>query len=196
MKKLIFTIGSCAAIWLNAQDLITKKTGEDIKAKVLEVTTSEIKYKKFDNVNGPTFTISKTELLMIRYENGTKDMFTESVNDNKTTISDNTVKQNLEDYATTAMNDAKTNYRGQNSGAGWVVFTTMIASPILGIIPAAACASKEPNDRNLNYKSQDLMKIQQYNNAYKIEAHRIKKKNVWTAYGIGSAGWLVLILLL
>jgi hypothetical protein len=196
MKKLFFTIGLCTVISLTAQDFITKKTGEDIKAKVLEVTTTEIKYKKFDNMNGPTFTISKAELLMIRYENGTKDMFTESLNDIKTNLSDNAVKQNIEEYATTAMNDARTNYRGQNSGAGWVVFTTMIASPILGIIPAAACASKEPNDQNLNYKSQDLMKIQQYNNAYKTEAHRIKKKSVWTAYGIGSAGWLVLALLL
>ena len=31
-----------------AQDVITKKSGEDIKAKVLEVTTTEIKFNKFD----------------------------------------------------------------------------------------------------------------------------------------------------
>jgi hypothetical protein len=53
------------------------KTSEDIRAKVLEVTTSEIKYKKFDNTNGPTYTILKSEVTMVRYENGTKDIFTE-----------------------------------------------------------------------------------------------------------------------
>ncbi len=194
MKKILLIITSFMTLCLNAQDYITKKTGDDIKAKVLEITTSEIKYKKFDNLDGPTYSISKSEILMIRYENGTKDIFNESENKNLTI--DNTTKQATQDYATLAMNDARSNYRGQNSGAGWVVFTTMITSPILGIIPAVACASKEPNDQNLNYKNQDLMKIQQYNNAYKTEAHRIKRKSIWTGYGAGSAGWLVLILLL
>ena len=41
----------------------------------MEVTTSEIKYKKFDNLDGPTFSILKSEVLIIRYKNGTKDVF-------------------------------------------------------------------------------------------------------------------------
>jgi hypothetical protein len=43
MKKLIFTVlTSVFTISICfSQDIITKKTGEDIQAKVLEVTTTE-----------------------------------------------------------------------------------------------------------------------------------------------------------
>ncbi len=58
-----------------SQDIITKKSGEDISAKITEVTQTEIKYKKFDNIEGPIFSVLKSEVIMIRYENGTKDIF-------------------------------------------------------------------------------------------------------------------------
>lgn len=78
MKKIIIVLSLllCSSVGF-AQDVLTKKNGEDILAKVLEVTTTEIKYKKYDNPNGPTFTILKSEVLLIRYENGTKDVFNE-----------------------------------------------------------------------------------------------------------------------
>lgn len=57
-----------------AQDLIIKKNGDEIKSKVLEVALKIIKYKKFDNPNGPTFEILKSEIFIIKYENGTKDV--------------------------------------------------------------------------------------------------------------------------
>jgi len=65
-----------------SQDIITTKTGEDILAKIVEVGHTEIKYKKFDNPEGPQFTILKSDVLMIRYENGTKDIFTEEPKSN------------------------------------------------------------------------------------------------------------------
>ena len=46
-----------------------------MKAKISEVGTSDVKYKKFDNLTGPTFTTAKTDLFMIKYANGTKDVF-------------------------------------------------------------------------------------------------------------------------
>ena len=59
----------------SAQDLITKKNGEDIKAKVLEVSTNEVKYKLYDEPNGVIYIARKTELLMIRYETGRNEVF-------------------------------------------------------------------------------------------------------------------------
>ena len=58
-----------------SQDLIIQKDGEEIKSKVLEVNLEIIKYKKFDNLNGPTFEMSKSDVFLIKYENGTKDVF-------------------------------------------------------------------------------------------------------------------------
>ncbi len=57
------------------QDVIIKKDGSELQTRVLEVSSDEIKYKKFENLEGPTYKISKTSVFMIRYKNGTKDVF-------------------------------------------------------------------------------------------------------------------------
>jgi len=67
----------------HAQDIITKTNGDDIKAKVLEVTQTDIKYKRFESPDGPAYTISKADVLMIRYQDGTKDIFTTETNTKK-----------------------------------------------------------------------------------------------------------------
>ena len=61
-----------------AQDVITLKNGNDIQALVQEVGDVDVKYKKFDNPNGPNYTLKKAEIFMIRYANGSKDVFTDN----------------------------------------------------------------------------------------------------------------------
>lgn len=65
----------CVITKCTSQDLLTMKNGEDIKTKIIEVNQLNVIYKKFDNLNGPNYTIPKEEILLIRYENGTKDIF-------------------------------------------------------------------------------------------------------------------------
>jgi hypothetical protein len=60
---------------LSGQDIIVKKNGEEIKAKVVEVLNYDIKYHRFDNLTGPLYTISRSEIASIKYENGTVDSF-------------------------------------------------------------------------------------------------------------------------
>ncbi len=74
-----------------AQDIITKKDGTDISVKVLEVTTTMIKYKNFDNSDDIVRSFKKSDVLMIRYENGTKDVFNEIVSNENENL-------NEEDY--------------------------------------------------------------------------------------------------
>ncbi len=191
MKKIILiTLVSIFTASLGyTQDIITKKSSEDIQAKVTEVTTTEIKYKRFDNQSGPTFTILKSDVLMIRYENGSKDIFTDSPNTSVANTSSI-------DMSIKGKQDANINYKGKKSGAGWTAATTIVLSPLFGFIPAVACASAEPSDENLKYKDAELMKNNTYNQAYTEQAHKIKKRKVWTNYGIGSGAWLLLFLLL
>lgn len=59
-----------------AQDVIVKKDGSTISAKVTEVIDTQVKYKKYTNLNGPTYTINKEEVKFINYENGDRDDFT------------------------------------------------------------------------------------------------------------------------
>lgn len=88
MKKLLVLVvlAFAATTTSFAQDLITKKNGEDIKAKVLEVTPNEVKYRFYDEPNGVTYTARKSELLMVRYESGRNEVFnTNSYSDLYTT---------------------------------------------------------------------------------------------------------------
>ena len=77
MKKAIFTTLAIVFIISNcfSQDTITFRSLEEVQAKVFEITSTDIKYKKFDNPNGPVFIILRSDVLSIRYENGTKDIF-------------------------------------------------------------------------------------------------------------------------
>ena len=77
MKRLIIIaialLGSILAA--KAQDVIKTRSGEDILAKVSEVTPYSIKYKRFSNLDGPTYTMDIVNVIMIQYENGEKDVF-------------------------------------------------------------------------------------------------------------------------
>lgn len=76
MRKIGIVITlSLAALNIAAQDVVVKKDGSTILAKVLEVNQDNIKYKKFSNQNGPTYTINLSDVMSVNYENGDKDMF-------------------------------------------------------------------------------------------------------------------------
>ena len=70
----------------NAQDLIILKDGNTIEAKVLEISPTEIRYKRFDHLDGPTIIIMAIDVLSIRYENGR----TEIINNNTQSVITNT----------------------------------------------------------------------------------------------------------
>ena len=75
MKKLmLITIVMFQFVAVHSQDIIIKKSGDEIQSKVIEVGTSEIKYKKFENQDGPTYAIHKNEVFKIKYENGFEDV--------------------------------------------------------------------------------------------------------------------------
>jgi hypothetical protein len=150
---------------------------------------SEVKYKKHDSPNGPVFTILKSDIFMIRYENGSKDVFNEMT-------ANKPAQKSTSELISQAKSDAKRNYKGKKSGAGWTTATTIVLSPVLGVVPAAICASNEPSDDNLKAPDPELMKNNEYNNTYTDEAHKIKRRKVWTGFGIGSGVWLAILLLL
>ncbi len=76
MKQLFACIVMLLSVsFLNAQDMITLRTGETINGKVAEVGTTEIRYYKSSNINGPVYVATKADISQIVYENGSKDVF-------------------------------------------------------------------------------------------------------------------------
>lgn len=79
MKKVLFILMLLSATSVFAQDVIVKKDGSTILSKVIEIGTTEIKYKKFSNQNGPTYSINMAEVQAINYENGEKENFSGTI---------------------------------------------------------------------------------------------------------------------
>lgn len=55
-------------------DIIILKNGDEISGVVTEVGLQEIKYKKCNNPDGPSYVLAKNDVFMIKYANGSKDI--------------------------------------------------------------------------------------------------------------------------
>ncbi len=113
-----------------AQDIIVQKDGSTIQAKVLKVSQSEVEYKKFGNLEGPTYTISTKDLQCINYENGTKDTFV-SQNYNPNIVTNETATQFSNDEMLLRMvtDEGKIGRRIKN--IGWIVGGSLVATGVI-----------------------------------------------------------------
>lgn len=106
MKKINLLFGILfITFYASAQDIIYKTDGNEIKAKVIEITIDAIKYKNFEQSEGPTRDILISDVFMIIYENGEKEVFktkennnnNKQINNNPKIISKNNVSINIVD---------------------------------------------------------------------------------------------------
>jgi len=184
MKKIFLTAWtlSCMSILSFGQDLITKKNGEDIKAKVTEVTLTEIKYKKFENLEGPIYSLLIKDVIIIRYENGSKDLFAQ----------DTPSISNFEQ----GQLDASKYYYVPKSDESLVLTTTSLLTPLVGGIAAAIESNKKIKDENLNYLNKTLINNTEYKNGYKQMATKIRKKKIYYKFLVGTGFNLAIVLFL
>ena len=82
MKKLLLISFFFAfSLKINAQkDQVTLRTGETLTVKIAEVTASQIKFLK--TLDGPIYSLNKSEVFMIVYEDGRKQLFEQENNSN------------------------------------------------------------------------------------------------------------------
>jgi len=64
-----------------SQDTIFKRNGNQLKGKVVEVGTNEIKYKLPDNPDGPLYSVDKNTVNRIVYENGRVENYVNDIKD-------------------------------------------------------------------------------------------------------------------
>lgn len=193
-----------------AQDVIKKKNGEGVQAKVLEITSTEIKYKRFDHQEGPTYTLAKAEVLMVKYENNSEEFFTgtdsyvRSEDGSKATVETTPVTANTAPAVPTATGqdsylrgqiDAEVHYDDYRS-AGTGVLITSLLSPLVGLVPAVVCSTTKPQEHNLNYPNYSLMQDAGYRSGYTNKARKIKSGRVWRNWGIAFGVNLVLAIAL
>src|ERR1035437_7811222 len=89
-KKLILSLALAISMiyQIFSQDVIIKNDKSEIKAKVLEIQETTIKYKLFEFLDGPIRNIPISDVFMIIYENGKRETFN-TVPEIKNTQEDN-----------------------------------------------------------------------------------------------------------
>jgi hypothetical protein len=78
MKKIFLFFCLLYVVTSYSQDIIVKKDGSIIKAKITDVEEENIKYKKFENPDGPSYTVAKANIISITYANGEVEKFASS----------------------------------------------------------------------------------------------------------------------
>lgn len=197
MKKIIkMTIIILSSFNFNyAQDVISLKKGGEIKTKVVEIDKEYIKYKRFDNLNGPTIWVLKADVNLITYENGTKEIIEFSESPNESATIPPIVSSNSGNLYIDGQTDATFSYTGKKSGATGTLIVSLI-SPIVGLIPAIATSASTPLVENLNSPKPELLRDQNYLKGYNYKAKRIKQGKVWTNWGVAFGLNLLAVLVL
>lgn len=87
MKNLFLLFILCLVCTTTiAQDILIKNDGSEENVKIIEVSDDNIRYKKWTNQDGPVYNISTTDIFMIKYSDGTKDIFENKVDKINTTV--------------------------------------------------------------------------------------------------------------
>jgi len=72
----LFFAGGIVSV--SAQDLIILKNGTVVEARVVEISTTEIRYRRFSHLDGPVIVVPVDSVLSIRYENGITEIINEA----------------------------------------------------------------------------------------------------------------------
>jgi len=80
MKQfLVFLFLLCTAC-VSAQDVIVKKDGSTVVCRIVELTSTEITYKKWSDLDGSNYVMNRADASTINYQNGKKVDLSEATN--------------------------------------------------------------------------------------------------------------------
>lgn len=192
MKKLlvIFVLSAMSIICFaqtNQKDVVKLKNGSIVKGSVTNMIPNET--ITIVTADGSVFVYKMDEV-----EGISKEEIAVEQNTTETTAKEN---KNYYEMCSMATEDAKGNYfgKGSLSGATWV--TTVLLSPIIGLIPAAIGSSSDVSFNKMNCPQPELYSNDMnYRNCYNNEVYHIKSKKAWTAWGVSTGVTIALYLVL
>lgn len=182
-----------------AQDTLVLRNGRERVVKVLEINPTEVIYKRFDNLEGPTIIVLKADVARIVYANGTREEFDEEpprapagppVVARTPEAAPPRTDQEL--YQRGRM-DAIQHYRGNGA-----LFGTMAASlyPPVGLVTGVIVGVIPPNPARFYTPTPELLGHPAYLKGYKVQAHRRKIGKAATGFCIGLGSFLAYALLM
>ncbi len=78
IKKIICFLLLTLTKLMVGQDILYTAKGTKIEVKVLEINLTHIKYKNYSYLTGPTYVVSKSDIVLIKYQNNTTEIITDN----------------------------------------------------------------------------------------------------------------------
>ncbi len=101
MRQVLILFALLCSLTVAAQDVITKKDGNTIVCRVIEVGQTEVVYQKWSDLGGNNYVMNITDIVSINYENGERETFGnvshESVGANVSQVASSAAPQYLSD---------------------------------------------------------------------------------------------------
>ena len=134
----------------------------------------------------PTFSINKEGALLNTHNNFMKD----SINLLNNSVSKATAMVTSYFHG---VDDADDCYQARKSGKGLILVSTLVGSPVVGLISTIACSSTSPKRKNLDIPNSTYVGNESYMAGYKSESHFIKKHHTWQCFVGASVIWVCVI---
>lgn len=81
-----------------SQDSIFFKNKSIMAAKIAEINSNEIKYRRLDNIDGPLFVSAKSEIQSIKFANGQIESFAETIQNTNSNTTSNSSAEDFRSY--------------------------------------------------------------------------------------------------
>ena len=179
MKQLLVFLFLLCAVGVSAQDVIVKKDGSTIVCRVVELTSTEITYKKWSDLNGSNYVMNRSDASAINYQDGKKVNLSEATNLYQPHNQNDGVQQ-YNDRALLRLDAAAHNYSSTKSKTfktiGW------IGGPALAVFGVVLIAADDYDFFGFNSSDETLLGIgfiglgAAWTTSFLIAANHEKKK--------------------
>jgi hypothetical protein len=170
-----------------AQDVIVKLNGEEQTGLVTEITLQDIYYQSSDSTNTTIQRIAKADVFMVRFANGTKEVFIQNLPESQM---EPLAAKSPEQMYQIGRDDAKRLYKG--NGALWGSVACVFAFPY-GLAGTAAIGFTKPKVQNNPVSDRSYLSNPYYVKGYERQAHKKKTGKVLAGTGIGVVSVAALI---
>lgn len=188
-----------------AQDTIYRFNGDTISAKIIAVNIDDIKYKRSSDSTGPTYTVLRSTVKSIVYNNGARLLIDGNSGEAIPVVIDSSALTSNPQPSQMELEKADSGYReidesqsylaGQQDAkahykkykkAALLTLSISLVSPLVGLVPAFICSLKSPAEKNLDYPDKHKMANNKvYAKSYLKAADKIKQNKVWMAWVAG-----------
>ncbi|MCB2406698.1 hypothetical protein [Hymenobacter lucidus] len=161
-------------------DVILHIDGREVNARVLVITPADISYLPVDTVASDTLHVAASQVFLIRYANGTKEV-----------IQHAPAAPSLSgaDARSMGMLDARKNFRAP--GAFWGTFGATVAYAPVGLVVGTVIAASRPSPVNIITSDRALLQNPDYMSGYRRQAQRQKLGKAAAGFGTGLGTVLV-----